>query len=400
MTASPMPMPTPSMSLAGNYRLRPGVQASVAGQRPVLGGGRLGKLLRGQQGESVVRTLGNVFTLCAHAHRRTARLALHAAHPQTSTALPAESNALLQLETARDHLRSMALDWPQRQPTATHRAPDLHWLRDCPLPLMPPAQACAPQEVDNALAQLREWLARLLNQPVQDWLTRHRDPDAFAHWCHSRAHDLPPARCLAEWHPLASTLAPQTRCLNLLNTNTAVQSVQLRDIAQAMAGDPDFVQRPLWQGQCAETGVWTRLRHQAEHGSVQHNAWTRLGARWMELVNITAAPLTDDGQRAPLLDSGALPLGYGQAIAWCEMARGLLLHWVQLDPQGRVEDYRVLAPTEWNFHPDGALAHALTDLPARDTTATASAWCLAAAYDPCVDCTVLDATPAKEIAHA
>lgn len=387
------------MSLAGHYTLRPGVPASVVGLRPVLGGGRLGKLLRGQQGESVVRTLGNVFTLCAHAHRRAARLALHAACPQTGTAQPVESPMLLRLETARDHLRSMALDWPQRQAVAPQHAPDLHWLRDCPLPLVAPAQATAPQPAEAALMQLRDWLARLLNQPVSDWLTQHREPVALAHWCHSRAHDLPPARCLAEWLPLAHTLTPPTRCLDLLNTDTAVQHAQLHAIAEALAADADFVQRPLWQGRCAETGVWTRLRHQAERDTLAHTAWTRLGARWMELVNLTAAdPLTDDGQRDSLLNSGALSLGQGQAIAWCEMARGLLLHRVQLDPQGRVDDYRVLAPTDWNFHPDGALARALTALQPHDT---ASAWGLAAAYDPCVDCTVLStAAIPEEPAHA
>jgi hypothetical protein len=248
------------------------------------------------------------------------------------------------------------------------------------------------------LLQLRDWLERLLHLPVQDWLTRHPDSDTFAQWCRSRADDLPPAHCLAEWHPLASTLTPQTRKLDLLHTDPAVQSSNMREVAQAMAADPDFVQRPLWRGQCAETGVWTRLRNQAERSTLPHNAWTRLGARWMELVNITAAdPLIDDGHRDPLLDSGALPLGQGQAIAWCEMARGLLLHWVQLDPQGRVDDYRVQAPTEWNFHADGALAHALTALPSHNT---AAGWCLAAAYDPCVDCTVLGTTTEEEIAHA
>jgi hypothetical protein len=385
------------MTLAGHYTLRPGVSASVTGQRPVLGGGMLGRLLLGQQGESVVRTLGHVFTLCAHAHRRTARLALRAANPQASTLLPVESPVLLSLETARDHLRSMVLDWPQRQGASSQSAPDLHWLRDCPLPLVSAVQGCTPQEALAALAQLRKWLENLLNEPAQDWLAQHRDPDAFAHWCRSRAHDLPPARCLAEWYPLARTLAPQTRSLDLLNSNTAAQSTHLQAIALAMATDPDFVQRPLWNGQCAQTGVWTRLRDQAQCDTLAHNAWTRLGARWMELVNITAAnPLTAEGHHDALLASGALPLGQGQAIAWCEMARGLLLHWVQLDPQGRVEDYRVLAPTEWNFHPDGALARALAELPAHDT---AAAWCLAAAFDPCVECHVLGTAP-EEREHA
>lgn len=387
------PAPTPSVSLAGHYQLRPGVRDSVLGQRPVLGGGRLSRLLRGQHCETVVCTLGNVFTLCAHAHRRTARLALRAANPSASALLPVESPVLLSLETARDHLRSMALDWPQRHPAASQTAPDLHWLRDCPLHLASPAQGCTPQEALAALAQLGSWLKNLLNQPTQDWLNHHRDPDAFAHWCRSRALDLPPARCLADWYPLACSLAPQTLSLDLLNSNATVQSNHLRDIAQAMATDPDFVQRPLWRGQCAETGTWTRLSRQAQYDTLHQNAWNRLGARWMDLVNITAS--SDEYRDFPL-DSGALPLGEGQAIAWCEMARGLLLHWVQLDPQGRVVDYRVLAPTEWNFHPDGALAHALAALPAHDT---AAAWCLAAAFDPCVDCTVLGTAPEENV-HA
>ena len=85
------------------------------------------------------------------------------------------------------------------------------------------------------------------------------------------------------------------------------------------------------------------------------------------------------------LASGILNIAPGQGIAWCEMARGLLLHWVQLDAAGKVADYRVIAPTEWNFHPEGALARAVRALPPDDT---ASAWVLAAAYDACVACSV------------
>ena len=111
-----------------------------------------------------------------------------------------------------------------------------------------------------------------------------------------------------------------------------------------------------------------------------------MSARWLELIELAAADPQANGQRsAPLLASGARWLSHGQALAWCEMARGLLLHWVQLDADGAVQDYRVLAPTEWNFHPQGALAQALTSLPAADT---AVARTLAAAFDPCVSCTV------------
>ena len=76
--------------------------------------------------------------------------------------------------------------------------------------------------------------------------------------------------------------------------------------------------------------------------------------------------------------------------------RGLLLHWVQLDVQGQVLDYRVVAPTEWNFHPQGVLAKALTALAPQDTV---SASALAAAFDACVECQVITPT-AAESAHA
>lgn len=89
-------------------------------------------------------------------------------------------------------------------------------------------------------------------------------------------------------------------------------------------------------------------------------------------------------------------LGDGQAIAWCEMARGLLLHWLQLDGEGAVAQYRVRAPTEWNFHPQGALALALAACAPQDVVAAQT---LAAAFAPCVECSVVT-PPTPERAHA
>ncbi|MEI8159198.1 MAG: hypothetical protein WCH60_20245, partial [Burkholderiales bacterium] len=125
------------MSLAGQYLLHPGSHPSIVGSRPVMGGARLGRLLRGQQGDGVVNMLGNVLTLCAHAQRRTARMALQAAEQQEHAQVAPESTRSLQLETARDHLRSMALDWPQRQSQSLQPA-QLKWLSSCPFPLATP----------------------------------------------------------------------------------------------------------------------------------------------------------------------------------------------------------------------------------------------------------------------
>ena len=376
-------------ALAGHYELRPGQAHSVHGQRPVLGASVLGRVLRGQRGAQVGRTLSSVFTLCAHAHQRAASLALGLATPGRVTLL---------LETARDHLRAMALDWPQRLSQPQSGTLDTDWWQDGPLSLVA-STAYEDERAAAALTQLREWLEqRILLEPVRDWLQRHGDPQALAQWCDAQAQCLPPARYLAAAYPVAQSLKPDTRLLQVLHDDSAQQTSQLQALARTIAQEPGFVQQPQWQGACAENGPWARLRHRRGHGVKSHNAWTRLSARWMELMEIaatSATPLTHSTHdEQPLLASGTLRLSQDSALGWCEMARGLLLHWVQHDASGAVLDYRVLAPTEWNFHPQGALAQAVAALAPNDAIAAQT---LAAAYDPCVVCSVH--TTAKAEAH-
>jgi uncharacterized protein (DUF2237 family) len=384
-------------TLAGHFVLQPGQSAAIVGTRPIAAAGLLSQLFKGQHFAATQARLGHVFTLCAHAHQRACALAFAAAEATQDIApLPL---ALLRWETARDHLRSIALEWPQRLGEPSLQAAAMDWLRTCPLPL---AGAVQP-----GVAQAWASLAAL-----RDWLTK----DACF-----------PAQCLARWHAQCKDLAVPLSALDVLSDDAATQQEQLRLLGQAIAADSGFTQLPHWQGACAETGPWTRLRHTrrapadkpgtdlrqallaakgrltADTGNRPHadalpvSAWTRLEARWQELQDIASAPtLADDATHDPLLSSGALALGDGQAIAWCEMARGLLLHWVQLDSHGAVAQYRVLAPTEWNFHPQGALALALAARAAQDV---AAAQTLAAAFDPCVECSVA-APPAQEPAHA
>ncbi len=351
----------------------------------MLAAGRLGTILRGMKSAEVGEALASLFTLCAHAHLHASGMALAAAVGIQERS-PDDRERLL-LDTARDHLRTIALEWP-RLLGGPALAPSLQWLRGCPLPL---ANTRGWQEATPggpSVAALGQWLERevLLENPA-DWLERCRGPDALAQWCATHAARLPPARCLSEWYPLADSLRPPTRCLAVLEGGAERQPDQLRALADAIATDPVFVQRPTWLGECAENGPWSRLRYTAERPPLAYSAWTRLASRWLELVEIGAFRADTPGS-VPLLASGALALEPGQALAWCEMGRGLLFHWVRVDAQGAVEDYRVLAPTEWNFHPQGALAGAVERLGATDT---AAAHLLAAAFDPCVPCSVVAA---------
>jgi Ni,Fe-hydrogenase I large subunit len=84
-----------------------------------------------------------------------------------------------------------------------------------------------------------------------------------------------------------------------------------------------------------------------------HSALARLAARIVELV----AHVRPDAP-SPARVAGAVAIAPGAGLGWVETARGLLVHAVEI-AAGMVRRYRIVAPTEWNFHPRGALAAGL-----------------------------------------
>jgi len=117
------------------------------------------------------------------------------------------------------------------------------------------------------------------------------------------------------------------------------------------------------RGRCAGLRVFARLMELA-----------RLGGRMRDLSN----GLND----APWLRVARDAAGAG--LAAVEMARGVLIHRAELDGD-TVRRYRIVAPTEWNFHPQGAYMRGLAGQPAADEAAARQAAALLAhALDPCV----------------
>ncbi|MGA7809902.1 nickel-dependent hydrogenase large subunit, partial [Bradyrhizobium sp.] len=82
-------------------------------------------------------------------------------------------------------------------------------------------------------------------------------------------------------------------------------------------------------------------------------------------------------------------LAEGSGAAAVETARGRLYHHVDLGADGRVRRFQYLAPTEWNFHPRGALARMLRgSVLELGGGGRAGVEQLIAAFDPCVGCAV------------
>lgn len=334
--------------LGGSLRVRPGQQPSIVGSRPVLAA----RLLRGQPPEAAAQRLPLLYSLCGQAHRLTAQLAVSAALHGETQATMAASQALL-AETRREHLRRVLLDWP---------------------PLLDPG---APRPSPG---ELRAWdqapetaMSIWLGGPVRVWLQQWEDDPhhALLEWALCGKHWL--SRALANCRKDADALQLPVHALQLVTDTSA-----LRAMAENLRRCADFAQRPELNGLPCETGSWTRLGE--THPERYTSAWLRLGARIAELARLSLP-----GACPPTL--GALALGQDEALAWSETARGLLLHRVCLERNGgtmRIADYQMVAPTEWNLHPQGVLAQALSSLPSADPRSPRQAELLMAAFDPCI----------------
>ncbi|MFN7779394.1 MAG: nickel-dependent hydrogenase large subunit, partial [Betaproteobacteria bacterium] len=153
-------------------------------------------------------------------------------------------------------------------------------------------------------------------------------------------------------------------------------------IVDGLTHDPEYDHAPHIDGKPAETGALARLRQQALVQGLLRGYGTstlaRLVARVTELTQIVAG----HPPAAPLV--GFRTLGPNRGLGWVETARGLLLHAVELDGL-RVKSYRIVAPTEWNFHPRGALVAGLLGAHIADESELRrrADW-LVQALDPCV----------------
>ncbi|MBL8475966.1 MAG: hydrogenase formation protein [Methyloversatilis sp.] len=341
-------------ALAGVLRVQPGAPrpAALSGQRPDWAA----RLAVGRPAQSLPDLLGAVFSLCSHAHRLCARAAVDAAKGR-DTLLP----DTLRGETLREHLRRILLDWPTLL-TAGPSADAACALAACPV-----------LRDDACTDNLAGWIERhLLGVASARWLAAfERAPQqAFADWRDAAPSWL--ARLLRDSAALADAPVAAAPALHVHASEAA-----LRALAAAMTQDAAFTRRPRIDGACAETGCWTRLAD----STLARSASDRFAARLAELVRL-ALPGGEGHLR-----SGRIALAPGEGLAWAEMARGLLVHHVLLDGHGddaRIAACHVLAPTEWNFDADGAVAVALEKL---DPTAPGCAHRVAllmAAYDPCV----------------
>jgi len=296
-----------------------GWQVAVQGREPP----PIGRLAVGRDGAAVVALLPRIFSLCARAQAAALTLALAAAKGAVADLDPAPILA----ERAAEALRGLVL--ALASPAA--------------LPALAPAlRFVQAGELERGLALLGLMPGCLADD---DW---PRGP-------------APLARLVATV-PVAAPHAID----GLLPADDVAVGAAL------LAGGEGFARLPSLPGRCPETGAVVRHHAHPWLGG-RGGAAARFLARLID-IRWCADALAGGPVPADLLAS--YPLAPRTGLGVVECARGRLYHLARLDDQDRLAQLTLLAPTEWNFHPQGPLALALT------TASDAGKW--VAAFDPCV----------------
>lgn len=160
-------------------------------------------------------------------------------------------------------------------------------------------------------------------------------------------------------------------------------------LEQQLASDENgsYAARPELQGAPRETGPLSHRISEPLLQTVVSRHGRGLAARFLA-QSIDSARCMEEMEALGAGICAVAPQGFvsgeGSGIGVVEAARGRLAHRVEI-AEGCVQRYQIVAPTEWNFHPQGAFARGLTENRAA-IPPERLAHLMIAALDPCVAC--------------
>ncbi|WP_038246850.1 nickel-dependent hydrogenase large subunit [Ghiorsea bivora] len=383
------------MGLEGNVSIslllaNQGVQqAVVKSQRPLLAQA----LLAGTNAKQAPQKVGMVFNLCAKAQASAAAFAVEQAMQTESFREACGVRAqLVRMELMREHLWRICLDWPVLRGLSANHALmkqvlglDKDW-ETC-LDANKQAFVCGEDVVKpsrSKASKVAMKLGTLLKEQVF-----YMPPKAFfeckgaeefllwAQYTQLNAPQLIQYLVTQAWQGSGST---DTQAL------PAFETVWLEQVLSSDYAD-GFMQAPSIDAKTYESTPYARQRSHPLIVELEQKfgvgLLTRFAAVLLELAKTyldLEKALMQSESRCDAVGSAPDKTGFGAV----EAARGRLLHRVVLDAENKVETYQIVAPTEWNFHPDGVLKRALETLQGDAKSIEQQAKLLIHAMDPCV----------------
>ena len=142
-------------------------------------------------------------------------------------------------------------------------------------------------------------------------------------------------------------------------SSTEVMNIYSGQLDNEFAAMPHYGEKPM------ETGSLAWAQHASLLQAILSKRPARLLARLIARIDdlLDSAEALSQGNLTGRVQSVSLNNESGLSVV--RTARGMLLHHVQINSD-RIKEYLIVAPTEWNFHPLGALVSGLTGLMEND----------------------------------
>ncbi len=354
------------------------------------------KILINKTPEQALSIVPLIFHVCRIAQSRAALSTLQQNLNITPQTTEEYARDLLVLsETAKEHLLKIQLNWPtlfQQKQTTTPLNYLGTLLNDFTHSLFKAGNAFSLNsqfQLDNTalshhIATLERYLEQhIFTQKPDEWRHMH-SIEQLRDWAkqsqHIAAYSIQHI-CEHRWASQGhSTCSP----LPALNQQQLITKIDTPHAEQ-------FIAQPTWQGQHHETNSLSRqaqhplirqLQHEFDNGLI-----TRWTARLVELAQIPQAMRKlQHMMQQHQTTTKATTTQHG--LSQVEAARGRLIHRSQIrqnTQQPRIKQYQIVAPTEWNFHPQGLIQQSLCHIKARNQQEHKHlANLIINAIDPCV----------------
>ncbi len=351
-------------------------------------------------GKTIDQTLTMIpllFNICSKAQAVTAVRAIESAKQTPATPqIESTREALIALESLREQALRVAMDWPTfikvapESPLLSHIAmgiskimksletsQSLKYLASSSKTLSSEAQGITKAQnlqwktfsetISNGIfgSSTTTWLA----SDLDEWANQEQTQAAsFIHWLSQKT-----------WKNAGESTITELPAID----DSALLNVLLAEQHQ-------FTSQPVWKNQCHELSWFTHQQHNKQNLIAKSKAlkgngiFSRMVARLVEIANLITV-LDDFFIHHETLTA---PKSSAKGLAYSHAARGRLSHYINVE-NNTVKKLLILAPTEWNFHPQGVTKDSLCNLQAdNERDLRQQAELLIHAIDPCVGYTL------------
>jgi len=347
-------------------------------------------------GKTIDQTLTMIpllFNICSKAQAVTVVRAIESAKQTLATPqIESTREALIALESLREQALRVAMDWP----TFIRVAPESPLLSHIAMGI---SKIMKSLETSQSLKYLA-FSSKVLSRKTQD-ITKGQSlewktfSETLSKGIFGSSTTTWLASDLDEWANQEQTQAASfihwlsQKTWKNAGESTITQLPAIDDsalLSVLLAEQHQFTSQPIWKNQCHELSWFTHKQHNKQNLIAKNKAlkgngiFSRMVARLVEIANLMTV-LDDFFIHHETLTA---PKSSAKGLAHSHAARGRLSHYINVE-NNTVKKLLILAPTEWNFHPQGVTQDSLCRLQAdNERDLRQQAELLIHAIDPCV----------------